>query len=366
LAGVFDPSKSLQKLLADAVGRAGRRQDNHGLARSLYWLGYLSYSLGEVKAATQHLGQALAVAEGLDDLLLVLQIKATLGQALAAAGEYARAEPLLDEVIGTKRDRQGSGRVPLGIAFTLTIKASILADRGCFDDAHTYFDKSLEIVVGSNHEVEASILTWRSAVYLWQGRWRDALSQALAAQVIANRVKSLYLYSMGVTLAACANWRLDGSTAALDSLREATGWLEAQDKVLCISLNYGWLAHIMAATGQWQAARDFAARALARGRQHEKFGEAMTYRALAWASAKLHDHNRPASVYLDLAFRSARARDSVHEIAVTQLCAAEIAREFGERQKAKQFVEQALAGFAKLDMVWHLAQAEKFASRLGS
>ena len=74
-------------------------------------------------------------------------------------------------------------------------KAALLGDQGLFSQAHEVFEEGLNAVRGANHEVEASVLGWQSAVYLWQGRWEDALRCANAGQHVAERVKSHFIFA---------------------------------------------------------------------------------------------------------------------------------------------------------------------------
>jgi hypothetical protein len=60
-----------------------------------------------------------------------------------------------------------------------------------------------------------------------------------------------------------------------------------------------------------------------------------------------------------LAMRSARSRGSAHEVAVTQLCEAEIRQAHGERGQAAALLDKAQAAFDGLAMTWHRSEADK-------
>ena len=96
---------------------------------------------------------------------------------------------------------------------------------------------------------------------------------------------------------------------------------------------------------------------LRRARQHDRLGEAMGCRALARAAAKAHE---PATAqhYLALAERSAQLRGSRHELAVTQLCEAEICLIEDRRRASLAPLDAASEAFAAMAMPWHLQQAE--------
>jgi class 3 adenylate cyclase/tetratricopeptide (TPR) repeat protein len=364
LCCVFDPSRDQLEILQRAVELATTRNDRSTMARAEYWVGYITYALGESGTATSHLETAQALAREVGDAPLVAQIRAVLGQASAAAGDYDRSLALLDEAIDAKRARTSaptyrkSGRPAVGLAYSLACKAAVLGDRGRFDEAHASFEEALAGVDRAEHQVEGSILCWRSAVYLWQGRWDEGQETAAKAQRIAERVKSLYLYAMGVSLGGYAVWKTSGSAASMQAIQDATSWLEGYDKALFTSLNHGWLAECLVSQARWKQARRHAARAILRSRRHDRIGEAMAYRAMAVAAAAGHGH-RPAEQYVTLAMQSARARGSPHEIAVTQLCEAEIRQASGEREQAAALLDKAEATFEALAMAWHRNEADR-------
>jgi class 3 adenylate cyclase/tetratricopeptide (TPR) repeat protein len=353
LVCVFDPSSEQLEVLLRAVDLAAARDDQQRRARAEYCVGYVYYALGKSGQAMGYLEVALDRALRVDDNVLVRQIRATLGQAYAAACDYDKATELLDEAIIARRQRRRSNRPGVGFAYTLACKASVLGDRGQFEEAYQCFDEALAAVTGAGHEVEGSVLCWRSGVTLWQGRWDEARRCALEAQRVAERVKSLYLYAMSLSIGAYATWMTERTAASLQIITDATSWLESHGKTLFISLNYGWLAEGMVSNKEWRAVRRYAARALMRRRNHDRIGEAMAYRAMALTSAA-GQSRKSAELYLALARSSAFARESPHELALTQLCEAEIRLGRGQRAQAASLLDQAGSAFEDMAMSWHL------------
>ncbi len=356
ITNVFDPSRDHLDVFRRAVDAAVQHDDPAAIAQSEYWLGYIHYALGESQLAIHHCERSLQAARQAEDDPLAVQIRATLGQARAAAGDYERSLELLNEAIAVKRLHRSGARPSVGSAYSLACKGAILGDRGLFDDAQACFEEALDVVRSARHEVEGSILCLRSNVYLWQGRWNDALNSGQQAQRIAERVKSLYVFAMGRSLGAYAGWVVDRNPESLQVLRDATSWMQVRDKGLFISLNHGWLTDGLVSAGRAAEARQHAARALTRSRMRDRIGEAMAYRALARAAAQAH---APQTVkhYLDQAMRCARARGSPHEQASTQLCQAEIALALGETAQARGLLDEAASAFTHMKMDWHLEQA---------
>jgi class 3 adenylate cyclase/tetratricopeptide (TPR) repeat protein len=362
-ACVFDPSREHLDVLSLAAQRATERDDQLSVAHAQYWLGYVYYGLGESRAAIAHCERGLYAARHAGDDPLTVQIRATLGQALAAACEYDRALQLLDEAIEIKKRHRNGKRPAVGLSYSLACRASVLGDRGEFAHAQECFDDALDAVQGARHEVEGSLFCWRSAVYLWQGCWPEAQQAAAHAQHVAQRVKSLYLFAMARALAAYAQWVQCRDVPSLQTIVEATSWIEARERGQYISLNYGWLADAQVTVGDFAAARHSTARALIRSRGRDSLGVAMAHRAMARASATASRRGVPSD-YLDRAMKVARARGARHEISVTHLCRAEIEALAGRRSAAIDALDLAQTGFESMRMQWHLEQAERLRRRL--
>lgn len=325
-AGVFDPARDQLPVFERAMELAVSRGDRAALAWAQYWLGYINYALGEPAAAIGNWERAGEAAASVRDDRLVVQIRGALGQARAAACQYDEALPLLDEAIEVKKRHAKPGRAPIGVAYSLSCKAFVLGDMGRFGEARTCFEEALAAIDDAGHQVEVSVLNQYSAVCLWERRFDAALSLAQAGAGVAERVHSHYSHAMSRALGAFARWSMERDPAALDTMVEATSWLEARGRGQFTSLNYGWLAEAMVAEGRIGEGRRFAAGALARARKGDLLGEAMACRAMARAAAA-GQWPRGPDHYLRRAFAAAESRRSAHEIAATQLCRSELSAE---------------------------------------
>lgn len=360
---VFDPSRSDLQIFGRAIERARAHGDLAGVAYAEYWLSYANYALGESRAAVEHGERAAQAAAGLADATLVAQARTLLGQALAAAGAYPDALRLLDEAAEVIRARRSGARPTPGLAYALACKASVLGDRGEFDDAHACFDEALAALPAAGHEVEGSVLCWRSGVHLWQGRWEEARADALAAGRVAERVKSLYLLAMSRALGAFAAGMGRPGERSLQEMADSVSWLGARDKGLFVSLIHGWLAHALADGGRAAQAgaaqaRGHAVWTLRRARKRDWFGAAMAMRAIARLDAERGDWPA-AQRRLAMADKVAQARGSPHEAACNELCRAQVALAQGVRAAAAAHVERASVAFTRLQMRWHLAEATR-------
>lgn len=366
MACVFDALAltDAEKLLTRSVELARQSQDPSAIARAEYWLAYIYYAKGRGREALQHCRVALDAAQTLGDARLLAQLRATLGQICASVCRYDEALVLLDGAIDSKRAHgKPGGSVAVGSAFSLAIKGSVLGDRGRFAEADECFAEMLWLLDGSVHQVVSSVRNWMGVVYLWQGRWADAVAVVEASMHVAENVKSHLLLAISKSIWGFGNWRRTGTAEALQAVRDGTNWIELRGGSLGSSLNYGWLLDIAETLGSDTEQRRHAAILLRRARQQDRLGEAMGCRALARAAAKAHD-GVAAERYLGLAERSALARGSRHEHASTLLCRAEICLLDGNPRAAVAPLDSASEAFASMRMVWHLEQAQALRRRL--
>ncbi|MCV2362504.1 AAA family ATPase [Paucibacter sp. DJ1R-11] len=366
MACVFDASRADLRVLQHATGLAALSGDPAAMARAQYWLGYVRYALGEARAGLQLCIRSVDVALSARDQSLLAQMPGTLGQIRAATAEYGPALQLLDQAIAQLRPRPSghvSRRPPVGLAYSLACRAYVLGDQGHFRAAEAAFDEALSLMQGSNHAVEASIQGWRAAVLLWQGRWAEAQVCAAETHRIGAQVRSLFTFAMGHAAGAYGAWMGGGCPLARQALEEAVAWLAPRGGGLFSSLNHGWLTEIMVQQGESGLARQHMALALRRGRQSDWIGVAMAYRA---AARLAQGHGQPERVthYLAAAQAVAQRRGSMHERAVTELCAAELAMQRGESGQARGLLDEAEAAFFTMGMDWHLAKARGLRQQL--
>ena len=346
-AGVYDPSRDQLAIFERAIEKALARGDRADFAWAEYWLGYINYGLGEPAAAIRHWRSALDAAIVVRDGRLEVQIRAALGQGMAAACAYDEALPLLDATVAAKSTHRSGKRPPVSIAYALSCKAFALGDMGRFDEAFACFEEARASIRGSGHEIEVSVLNQNSVVWLWHGRAREALPLALEGARIAQRVRSRYSSAMSRSIAAYARWRLSGDPAEIGALTEATHSLDRFGRGQFTSLNHGWLAEAMTALGRDEEARHYAARALLRARKKDRLGEATALRAMA-LSAAAGGRSDAALRYLRRAEAAASLRRSPHEHALNRLCRDGIAAALRRGPAPTAGIRPAPAGAAPL------------------
>jgi tetratricopeptide (TPR) repeat protein len=364
-ASLYSPSQEHLALIRRAGELSLRLKDLPSAARAEYWLSWFSYALGDLALATKYCRSALARAEAAHDQRLAGQLLLSLGQTLAASGEYGEALAHLAAGLETKRRSYRSKpetlrqerRAPLAFAYALACKGLVHGDLGQFSEAYDCFDEALETLRGTGHAVEGSCLGLLGMVLLLQGRWREALETATRAQATAERVNGPYVFAMSRTVSGYARWMTTRDPEALAELLQAAKWLEGRGIGLFISFNYAYLADALASAGDTRQALDYAARALACAERSDRLGETMAHRTLARIARQEPQRLPEAQMHLDKAMSSARARQSAREVALTNLEAGALHLVRGDKDLAAQSLVAARRIFAQLSMEHHENEA---------
>ena len=365
LACTYSPARDQLDILNKTIEHARAIDDTAGVAHAYYWLGWINYALGEQLESIRHYERALRIAREINNPKLATQTLATIGQSHAAAGHYDQALPYLDEAINIRHQPSSKTRPPVDSSYAMACKALVLADRGQFDDAHEVMNLARDAIDGAEQAIEGSILSMQSAIFLWQGRWSEVLTLARRAQTIAERFSLPYIFSMSRALEGYAGWMLERAPSSLETLQQASDWLEEQDMCLYLSLNHGWLADAMTAAGKNSEARKYGLLALDRVYKDDRLGEAMACRALARIASRSQESElQTPDYYLGLAIQSAQARQSRHEEAVNRLHQADLYISLDRLNEARDLLEQAQAAFADMQMWWHLDQAEQLKQKI--
>lgn len=356
---IFDPL-ALPDVLPTfecCLERARTLSDADLVARSAYWLGHICFGLGLSRRAATHLREGLQLAEETANARLAAQIQATLGQTLAAAGDYTAALPLMHGAVAAKQRgaRRGSG-VAVGSAFTLASMGGLLGDRGDFINAQAQFDKAMVLVGDSTHPIANSIRSWNMVVLVWQGRWSELAAVAAESARRAHATQALLPLAISHACEGFGRWVACADQTGLAQLAAAVQWLQQRRGRFMTSIYHGWLVEALAGTADTVGARRQAAALFARARQRDSFGMGDGCRALALAAAAAGD-NRQTARLMAHAQRWAAERGSRRETAHNDLCQAKLARLRGEPTDVERHATAAADAFVAMNMAWHAASA---------
>ena len=297
MASLFDPLSLPGDLTVfeRAVALAYSLDDANAMSNAHYWHGYMCYGFGRFRQGERHLRLALELAHQAGDRRLAAWIEGSLGQMLAATCQYDEAIALLNAAVSAnqKRSRPG-GSIAIGSAYSLSCKASVLADRGEFEDAGTCFEEAKILIGESTHPVGNSVRNWRAVSLVWQGRWEEVERVANEGARVAESMHSLLLLAACRAASGFARWSATGDATGLQQLRDAVQWMEGRSAQFYVSVQYSWLIEACVAVGDTTTARRYAGHVLRRTREDERLGEAAACRALArMAAARRAFGHRP-------------------------------------------------------------------------
>jgi len=356
---IFDPL-ALPDVLPTfdrCLERARTLGDPDLVSRSAYWLGHICFGLGLLRRAIAHLNDALRLAAEAGNARLAAQIQATLGQTLAAVGDYVGALPLMENALAAKQQGSRTGsRVAVGSAFTLASKGGLLGDRGDFVDAQAPFDEAMALVGDSTHPVANSIRSWALVVLVWQGRWPELAAVSAESASRAHATQALLPLAISRACEGYGRWASSGDEDGLRQLAAAVHWLQQRRGRFMTSIYHGWLVEALATTGDGVGARRQAALLFARARQLDTFGMGDGCRALALAAAAAGSEGRTARL-MAYAQRIAALRGSRREAALNALCRARLAQLRGDDADRRTQATAAADAFDAMQMVWHARSA---------
>lgn len=350
LASIVDPAADQLPPIAEARDVMRAYNDRHGLIRSAYWLGAISYGVGLGKYSLICLREADDLAQQDADPRYRDQVALKLAQSLFAAGHYDEAAATFERMLPLLR-RGGDTIDRTSAAYALACYGFLRADRGAFDAAEGLFGDSEALLGDERDPMNASLFSYRAATSMWRGDWRQGLAHAHHGLACSDRSRARYLSMKYRAQIAYATWKLSGDTDQVAQLEDVGRWFLAEgNSRQRASLLFGWLVDMHAAledrTAARRAAREIVDRVRVGG---DRLGEAMAWRALAQLEAAGSDRQR-AEHYLRMAERSAAIRGSPREAAENLAARARLLDIAGETVAAAGAQAAAAAEFAAMGM----------------
>lgn len=361
-ACLYDAERGQTLIYQRAIELARARDDRLNLTFAEYWLAYINYALGEAPTARRHIEAAVALADELGDETQKTQSLASWGQIHGSTCEYSAALPALEEAMSRQAPFKRKPRVAFAYAYSLACKGMIFGDQGRFTEAFECFDEADELTQGAIHPTQGSIVCMRSAVYLWQGRWEEAMDSGRRNTELCDRMGSRYLAAMSIVQATYARWQLD-SASSIEAISRALAWVETNHQFIWTSLHFSWYCEALVALGRYQEARRAAVWVLKRARKLERLGESVAYCALAAIPS-----SPQAMVSADRCFDRARAsaeyRQSQREHTLIDLKEARYLSGRDLPAQARRVLDGCQESFSSMHMYWHAAEARRLEEAL--
>jgi class 3 adenylate cyclase/tetratricopeptide (TPR) repeat protein len=355
-ACIYAPDESQIPSVRRAAELARGMGDDLAAGKATTWQGWLLYAAGRQKEAIECCEQGLADLAKTGNRQLIAQLQATLGQSWAAATDYERALPLLEQGIAFWHelpDRLGRG---VGLAYALGYRCLIHGDQGRFEAAYASIGEALEIVARIGKEpLLGSILTQRAIVEVTQGNWSAAAATAAEMRRVAQRVQAPYVEAMSRSVAGAALFHGEGKVKkGIDLMRSAAIWMHEARVLLTQSWNTGLLAEALALTGAEDDARVAIVTVFERSEKWDRMGECLGLRARALTAGGAEQ----ADALWREAVKTAEKKGALPDAARTRFRWAEAMRRAGRDFDARALCSEAEAALGAMGMPRPMAVSE--------
>lgn len=364
-AGWYGPTAEQIAALDQAQCLARELGDRDRELHSIYFTGWLLYTMGDSARAIECFERCIAMADPADARMLS-QLYCNLGQNLASDVDYDRALAYLEKGIALRKQAFPESWRTIGMAYALAYMALVEADRGDFEASERHMQEALAIIAPMAHgSALSSINQVRAMAAVMRGDFENALEHAALGRRLANEIGAPPNYAMALAIEGWARFRGRGDKDGIETLLDGLRQMEAAGTQLAASLYLACLGEALARAGEGARGAEYARLALERARWGDRIGETAGWRALALAQLRGAAGGwEGACISLERARELAQAKGSPRELALTELVSAECLRERGEPRRACEHVERAVANLHALRMPWYEARARELAASL--
>ncbi len=340
------------RLLAEAL------HDEPRLARVLYWVGRIHYVLSNPQRAIDYARQSLEIAERLGDEALAAPPVNLMGRAYWQLSEFAKSAPMMERSAEQMRSVGNRSEESTAAGFA----GWVLGAMGEFDRALAHADHGIQLAQEiRNPFAEAAAYQYRALIRDQRGEWAKAVADLQEAGRIAERAGDLvrvYIVKAWEGRAhAMAGDPDRGRALVEESLALATRigakFVRQQQKVN--------LATCLLALGEFQAMPPLCEEAISLAAEAgDKMIKALALRSLAEAYAALDpsDPQKAETAVLE-AIRLLQEIGAQPELARSYVSYARLLKAWGERDRAREHLAQAIRMFSKMGMAWDLEWTEQ-------
>jgi hypothetical protein len=163
----------------------------------------------------------------------------------------------------------------------------------------------------------------------------------------------------------CAIFHGEDQQKGIDLLRTGIEKIEGTGASFTLGLGFGWRAEAHALADQEEEAQLCSEKSFDLAKIGERWGETMAHRAIAIAAAKKKSPEwNKVDNHMRESFRLAEERGARPERAINCFRYAELLREKGDMDQAKEHLNQAVDLFTEMNMSGWLEQAKKMKGKL--
>jgi len=254
---------------------------------------------------------------------------------------------------------------PVEVCWAHGMLGNLLGAQGQFRASRGHMDKAYALAISLQSKAgQAQTRVYSSVVSLWQGKIRDALSDAEEAVREGTRIQNSVITSYGLAIRGFTLVLQGNRKEGLEDIERAIEVVREAGTTLGTSFFLGLLSEAHALVGNFQESRRAA-------REYGKllelgihYGEIGASRALGICAARTGDPGW--EVYFNRATKLAQLRGSRPELAISRFRYAEALAQLEHMQRATQELDLAESLFREMEMQWWPDRASELRAKLRS
>ena len=327
-------------------------------AQVLYWLGRIHYVLSKPHTAIEYAKQSLEIAEGLGDDALAAPPVNLMGRLYWQVSDFPGSSQMLARGADQMRRLGNQSEEATAAGFA----GEIFAFMGQFGTAFAYAERGVQVARDSHNPfAEAATTQYRGFVRDQHGDWAQAIDDYETARRIAESAGDIFRVYI------VKYYEGQACTMGGDPARGRVLLDESLDLAARIGTKFGlpyqkvYLAGSLLALGELAGVRPLCEEAIPLAEEAgDRWIKALALRALAEAVSRLDPTNRQEAERAVLeAIQIQREIGANPELGRTHASYARLLGAWGETQRAKETLTQAIGMFQEMGMAWDLAQAEQ-------
>jgi len=319
---------------------------SHLRARAIYLQGAALIDGGSVSAAVAHLQDALPLAHGAGDFVLVQLIEYRLGLALYTGKVYDEALVHFRQVLDTQNhydDPVLRGKATVCIGHILYVRRDM-------EGALTYYGRAKELFgTGADWQNLASVYSGLSLVYEQQGDVRQSLRYSRMSLGVFESQRNIFGIAVELNNMAVKYRKLGDLDRALASAQEALARAQQASSLEMEASVQSTLASIYFQQQDWVQAQQAAETAVRLAPDERALGRIDAWVVLAQIAHHNGDHDRADELFQ-------QALDALHRVEQTSTYAAvalmytKLLQERGETEQALEYALKAAETNAALQL----------------
>jgi class 3 adenylate cyclase/tetratricopeptide (TPR) repeat protein len=335
----YAPSDKIREALKLSLNYAQEFRNKECIAGVSYWISRFAYMQGDFTEALPQVKRCINWAEDLNDQELLATSYNLIGRSCLYTDEYAKGIRHIEEGLKLIRPFEKWD----DIVYSSAILGLMLGLTGNLKTSIATIERAIELA--KKHGIltfEAMALGYLGSVHFWYGNWQETIANCSMCIRISKRLDNSLPIIWASLFKGAAIFYLEGQDKGLRLMREAIQMLVRTDSVLALRFFCSLFAECLAVHGDDLEAESVIQKAQALNQSGQKWGEIVSYRALALlAAAESHPNWNQVESYMERSIQLARDREAYPELVVSLFRYADLFVQKGDKDRAELYWNQA-------------------------